>query len=92
MGYQLIGVSPEKFGLVDILAAEEDLNYPLYSDPEVKLIEAFGLGWKVSPEKVQKYGQSKKEGLQAFAESELVPKPHNLRTKLLFICSCVIGL
>ena len=77
MGFQLIGVSPDQFSLSDIFAAEEDLNYPLYSDSDVALIEAFGLGWKIPDEKIDKYKNSKNEMLKSFGEEkhQTLPNP-----------------
>lgn len=76
LGYQLIAVSPDEHKYAKMLTEKKNLDFALYSDAEAELIQAFGLGWKVKEEKMEKYRNSKKESLQSFGKAEHATLPN----------------
>ncbi len=55
LGYQVVAVCPDDFTKLDSSIKESGATYKLYSDSDISLIEAFGLGWKVDDKLYDKY-------------------------------------
>ena len=41
-GYSVLGISPDSLGAIEKFKAKEDLNFPLLSDPDKTVMEAWG--------------------------------------------------
>ncbi len=55
LGYQVVAVCPDDFTKLDSSIRESGAKYKLYSDSDISLIQAFGLGWKVHDKLYDKY-------------------------------------
>lgn len=77
LGWNLMAVSPDKFSEMDKTAAEEELDYDLYSDASANVISAFGLNWKVDDETFTKYKEKYEIDLEAWSgeDHHLLPVP-----------------
>lgn len=76
LGFQLIGISPDKYTFAEKMASNKNFDFQLYSDPKAELIEAFGLGWKIEETKIEKYKSSKNEALKSLGESQHATLPN----------------
>jgi len=54
-GYQILAISPDKPAGLAETTEKNELGYLLFSDSKAKAIEAFGLGFKVEEETLEKY-------------------------------------
>lgn len=57
LGYQIIAVSPDKPSKLGQTMDEHNMNYELYSDQDMAVSKAFGLGFEVSEETLAKYDE-----------------------------------
>lgn len=57
MGYQIIAVSPDKPSKLGQTMDKHNMNYQLYSDNDMAVSKAFGLGFDVSEETLAKYDE-----------------------------------
>lgn len=55
MGYQIIGISPDKAKFLKESTAEHDLSYSLVSDSSMEAAKALGLAYKMDKETIQQY-------------------------------------
>lgn len=55
MGYQIIGISPDKAEFLKASSEKHDLSYSLLSDSPMKASKAFGLAYKMDEETIRQY-------------------------------------
>ncbi|XOV67292.1 MAG: peroxiredoxin-like family protein [Fluviicola sp.] len=55
LGYDLIAITPDQFDSLGVSESKAQTDFTIYSDSDVDVIEAFGLGWKVDEEMHEKY-------------------------------------
>jgi len=71
LGYELIAITPDDFKNLDSSkAAVKDLDFTLFSDKEIKAINAFNIGWKVNDELFSKYKNKYGLDLEWWSDSE----------------------
>jgi peroxiredoxin len=55
LGYDLVAITPDQFDSLGVSETKAQVDFSIYSDSDVDVIEAFGLGWKVDEEMHEKY-------------------------------------
>ena len=67
LGYQVLAVSPDGAEELKATADKDHLTYTLLSDADLKAVEAFGLGFQLADDTVEKY---KKYGIKLTAKKD----------------------
>ena len=58
MGYQIIGISPDKAEFLKESSEKQDLSYTLFSDSPMNASKAFGLAFKLDKETAMRYKEN----------------------------------
>ncbi len=78
LGYELIAITPDAVEHLDSADHRAGgLKYTLFSDPDAKAIQAFGIGWKVNDELFNKYKNEYSMDLEWWSNSKhhILPVP-----------------
>ena len=70
LGYQIIAISPDNYKMLSNTIEKDEVAYQLYADPDARLIQALGIGFK-TPEGNKKYIFNKTN----FEPTEILPVP-----------------
>lgn len=70
LGYQIVAVSPDDFANLKNTEEQDSIHYQLFSDPEAKLIQQVGIGFKTAL-KTKGYISAKTKG----KVTEILPVP-----------------